>query len=211
MEESRPEASALRTLVEKHRQGTVIVQITAIAAAERQRSGTSLEHFDHFRARIAALGLGKAVFLRPPMYVGLCFADYCLVHGDEFLSQERAIHEVLFSSVPFEIDSSEHPVGSKQWLRWLNAKCDVLTMWCHLHYGGDVFVSSDKTFTLAANASGCSAWGLDRLYVQMRLPKPSWPNQSMEPKPPDLMMSLFAVRPAACGPPRFRRGSSWSR
>jgi hypothetical protein len=146
MEESRPEASALRTLVEKDHQGTVIVQIPAITAAERQRSGTPLEHFDHFRARIAALGLGKAVFLRPPMYVGLCFADYCIVHGDEFLSQERAIHEVLFSSVPFEIDTSEHPVGSKQWLRWLNAKCDVLMMWCHLHYGGDVFVTSDKNF-----------------------------------------------------------------
>jgi hypothetical protein len=146
MEESRPEASALKTLVERHRQGTLIVQITAIVAAERQRSGTPLERFDDFRARIAALGLGEAVFLKPPMYVGLCFVDYCIVHGDEFLSQERAIHEVLFSSTPFEIDSSEHPVGSKQWLRWLNAKCDVLTMWCHLHYGGGVFVSSDENF-----------------------------------------------------------------
>ena len=146
MEESRPEASALMTLVERHRLGTVIVQIAAIAAAERQRLGISFERFDDFRARIAALGLGEVVFLRPPMYAGLCFADYCIVHGDEFLSQERAIHDVLFSSTFFEIDSSEHPLGSKQWLRWLNAKCDVLTMWCHLHYGGGVFVSSDENF-----------------------------------------------------------------
>jgi hypothetical protein len=146
MEESRLEASALMTLVERLRLGTVIVQITAIAAAERQRSGISLERFDDFRARIAALGLGEAVFLRPPMYAGLCFADYRIVHEDEFLSQERAIHEVIFSSTPFEIDGSEHPVGSKQWLRWLNAKCDVLTMWCHLHYRGGVLVSSDENF-----------------------------------------------------------------
>lgn len=101
IEESRPEAAALKALVERHRQGTVIVQVTAIAATERQRSGTSLEHFDDFRTRLASLGLAKAVFLRPPMYVGLCFVDYCIIHGDEFLSQERAIHEVLFSSMPF--------------------------------------------------------------------------------------------------------------
>ena len=122
MEKSRPEASALTTLVERHRLGTVIVQIAAIAAAERQ-IGDIVRAFDDFRARIAAWALAKWFFLRPPMYAGLCFADYCTVHGDEFLSQERAIHTYIFSSTSFEIDSSEHPLGSKQWRA--SAQCQM--------------------------------------------------------------------------------------
>jgi hypothetical protein len=29
---------------------------------------------------------------------------------------------------------------------WRNKKCDVLSMWCHIYYGGDIFVTSDKNF-----------------------------------------------------------------
>lgn len=32
------------------------------------------------------------------------------------------------------------------WERWRNAKCDVLTVWCHIHYGCDVFVTADGNF-----------------------------------------------------------------
>jgi len=40
----------------------------------------------------------------------------------------------------------------------------------------------------------------------------SRPNHAMEPTPPDLFMSLFAVQLFTCSPPRSRRrGSSWSR
>lgn len=30
--------------------------------------------------------------------------------------------------------------------KWLNAKCDVLALWSHIYYGGDIFVTSDENF-----------------------------------------------------------------
>ena len=29
---------------------------------------------------------------------------------------------------------------------WRNRKCDVLALWCHLNYGGDIFVTTDTNF-----------------------------------------------------------------
>ena len=29
---------------------------------------------------------------------------------------------------------------------WINKKCDVQAMWCHIHYSGDAFVTSDTNF-----------------------------------------------------------------
>jgi hypothetical protein len=30
--------------------------------------------------------------------------------------------------------------------KWRNAKCDVLALWSHIRFNGDVFVTSDKNF-----------------------------------------------------------------
>jgi len=30
--------------------------------------------------------------------------------------------------------------------KWRNAKCDVLALWRHIHFNGDIFITSDKNF-----------------------------------------------------------------
>jgi hypothetical protein len=146
LEDERPEATNIRRLLARSLSGEATVQIAAIAAAERNKSGRPIDNFSEFQMRLGRLSLGSAKVLLPPMYVGIAFADHCLLHGDETLAAEKRIHDVLFSSVPFEFDGARYSTASSEWRRWLNAKCDVLTMWCHLHHGGDVFVSSDKNF-----------------------------------------------------------------
>jgi len=34
----------------------------------------------------------------------------------------------------------------KAWHRWMNKKCDVLTLWSHIWYEGDIFVTRDTNF-----------------------------------------------------------------
>ena len=34
----------------------------------------------------------------------------------------------------------------KAWRNWVNAKCDVLAMWSHIWYKGDIFVTTDNHF-----------------------------------------------------------------
>jgi hypothetical protein len=42
---------------------------------------------------------------------------------------------------------------------WRNHKCDVLAMWCHIHYGGDVFVTTDRNFMKASKQQRLEALG----------------------------------------------------
>ena len=62
---------------------------------------------------------------------------------------ERKIHDILFPQIDFDysdfcnkkgIDPNNYELTHT----WRNAKCDVLTMWCHIISGGDIFVTSDK-------------------------------------------------------------------
>lgn len=144
LEDERAEAAPIRRLLARSASGKVKVQIAAIAAAERKRSGSPIDNFDEFKNRLRQLGFTAVQVLLPPMYVGIVFCDYCLLHEDESLELERKVHDILFSSVPFEYEGGD--TDSPAWRRWLNAKCDVLTMWCHLYHGGDFFVTSDENF-----------------------------------------------------------------
>ena len=49
--------------------------------------------------------------------------------------------------------------SKKEWLRWRNAKCDTLAMWCHIHYGNAVFVTRDKDFLKASKKVALTALG----------------------------------------------------
>ncbi|MCR6654677.1 MAG: hypothetical protein NVV63_02450 [Opitutus sp.] len=148
LEEERAEAVFIRRLLARCASGLATTQIAAIAAAERRRCGEPIENFSEFQRRLDQLGFGAATILTPPAYVGIAFVDYCRIHSDEAEELERKIHDILFSSVPFEFVGGE--MGTAAWKRWLNAKCDVLTMWCHLHYGGEVFVTADENFHRAS-------------------------------------------------------------
>lgn len=146
LEKNYPEALALRRLLEKHDQGTAKVRIVGIAASERQKSGIALENFEQFRSRVSAVGLDRVEILRPPCYAGIAFADWSIAIEGDLLDLEEKIHRVLFANLPFEASLAIRSDDPDSWGRWLNAKCDVLTAWCHIYYGGDILVTSDNNF-----------------------------------------------------------------
>lgn len=155
LEKSQP-AAALRNLAALGRRGAIRLQIPAIAAAENQPGGRALEDFGHFQKRVTSAGLEFAELLLPPCYIGMVYIDWFIIGGDEDEREERQIHNILFPNVPFRALAT-NDVQEKR--KWLNAKCDVLALWCHIHHDGEIFVTWDNNFHKASKKPRLEALG----------------------------------------------------
>jgi hypothetical protein len=151
LEENRPEAPFLQQLISLHNAGSVNLRVTAISGAERRLDRVYSENFAEFKQKIAAIGLEDIEIFPTLAYVGLAFLDFCILAGEEEIASERRIHEILFPTIEFDysqyckhrgIEAAGDIVDPK----WRNAKCDVLTLWGHINFGGDIFVTSDRNF-----------------------------------------------------------------
>ncbi len=150
---------ALRRIVDLADEGRVALQIPAIAASERQPGGGQLDNFGSFRERVSRAGLASAALLRPLAYIGLSYNGWALIVGPESEKEERRIHEILFPTIAFR--AADHcpreDVDDRR--KWRNAKCDVQAMWCHIHHGGDVFVTRDQNFLKQSRKSALETLG----------------------------------------------------
>jgi hypothetical protein len=132
-------------LVTRARARNIELRVPAIAGSERQKGHNQLEDFGVFKERLARAGLPDARLLLPMGYPDLCYYDRCVYSGPELEVLERRIQEILFPTIPYDLERD--PAENVKFLRkWRNAKCDVQAMWCHIHYGGDVFVTRDSNF-----------------------------------------------------------------
>lgn len=143
----------LRSLVELHISGRLQLCISAISASERKRSGVDAwPPFQVFLDRLAEARLSSVGLLRPIGYWGIVYVDQCWSNIEQHhLDLEQEIHHVLFPKLEFSYEAYCTRIGiphepSVRDHRWLNAKCDVQALWCHIYSGNDVFVTSDKNF-----------------------------------------------------------------
>jgi len=137
----------------------VRLRVPAMAASERQRGGGQLANFGLFRDRVSRLGLQEAELLRPIAYSNLCYADWCVASGPALEELERAIHGILFPTIAFDAALHCPPSDSEGRSKWRNAKCDVQSMWCHIHYGGDIYVTRDANFLKCSKKPRLEALG----------------------------------------------------
>jgi hypothetical protein len=151
LEENRPTAPFLRQLITFHDAKKINLRVVAISASERKRDGTYAANFSEFKQKIATVGVEHVDILKPIAYLGMAYLDWCYPSGGQATVLERKIHEILFPSIEFDyldyrhrfdIDLTSDEIDPK----WRNAKCDVLAMWSHIRFYGDVFVTSDKNF-----------------------------------------------------------------
>ncbi len=151
LEENRPAAPFLHTLISYHDNQKIDLRVVAISASERKPDGTYATNFAEFREKIALVSLGHVEILAPICYLDMAFVDWCLLADEQMVKLERKIHEILFPRIDFEygtyckihgIDPNDEKIDA----RWRNAKCDVLAIWCHITNGGDIFVTSDRNF-----------------------------------------------------------------
>jgi hypothetical protein len=155
VDEDRPNAAFVRHLANAHHAGTAQVSIVAIAASEKQKPDSPekfMTNYSQFRERLERLELSHLQISLPMAYFGICFWGKCVLSSKKLSCDEEHIHNILFPSIPFRYpgpvpeDRNSNDEIFKPWLKWRNAKCDVQTMWNHLHHKRDVFVTSDQNF-----------------------------------------------------------------
>ena len=150
LEEERADSPLIRKLSEMADLGFVQLGIPTIMASEKQPNGQVLEGFPAFQRRLENVGLSKAELLMPPAYFDVTYFDFCL-YGTKREGLDNQLFSILFPTREFDykrhclakgIDPETQPPDAK----WLNAICDVLSIWCHIYYKYDVFVTNDKNF-----------------------------------------------------------------
>ena len=151
LEEGTPEANSLFQIVEAHRDGRVQLRVPGIGASERQRDGAQSPTYTPFIGKLQAAGLASAEVLAPLACFDVTYWDNCILADDQMIALEEQIHAILFPTAEFSYSKfcQRHgldPKGQPIDKRWLNRTCDVASLWCHIHYDGDVFVTTDKNF-----------------------------------------------------------------
>ncbi len=137
---------ALGGILERFRRNEIALRIPAMSGSERQRGGRQIGDFGQFRDRVDRLGLHGAELLRPMAYIGLCYIDWYVLCGLSLTALEHAIHNILFPAIAFDADDHCPSSNTEGRSRWRNAKCDVQSMWCHIYYCGDIYVTRDRNF-----------------------------------------------------------------
>lgn len=148
LEEGRPIAPYLRMLFDLH-ENQIMLRVVAISVSERRPDGRYASDFSEFRERISAIGLSDVEILKPICYVGITFDDWCVVAVDQMMELERKIQKALFPNIEFTYDDflkihGLDPNSEEVYWQWVNAKCDVLSLWSHIWYGGGIFVTTDN-------------------------------------------------------------------
>jgi hypothetical protein len=148
LEEQRPAAPALRALIALYRAGAFCLCVSNIVAGERDRNGAAEPNYGNFTAKLARTNLADVELLHPPAHWGITFFDQS-IWPELNDTLQPAIQSILFpklkdhfASVPGESDNER----TKRIHKGNNQLCDVLGMWCHIRYKGDVFVTSDRNF-----------------------------------------------------------------
>jgi len=151
LEQNRSAAPYIKKLIQMHSNKEINLRVVAISASERKPDGTYVSHLDEFKERIAAVGLTGIEILATIAYTGIAFTGYCLTSGNSLEELERKIQGILFPTIELEYGDfcrkrSLDPDDRKIWRKWVNAKCDVLALWSHIWYNGDIFVTRDQNF-----------------------------------------------------------------
>jgi hypothetical protein len=151
LEQGTGSSNDLRELVSLHEAGEIELCVVAIAASERKRDGSYAKTFEEFKERLDDASLNSLRILRPVDYWGMAFWGWFLWPGPDDAKKLSAIHRILFPEIEDSyadycasrgIESKLRPIDRT----WRNAKCDVITLWAHLHYEGDILVTDDGDF-----------------------------------------------------------------
>lgn len=151
-QQEQPATGCLRSLITRHDAGEAEVRLVATSASERQQGTIPyLTDFGDFQTRVARLGLGHLKLLAPVLTLDVSFLGWSVLAGDEDIALMERIHHVLFPKQSFNFQDALAAAGRTAdpdavERKWRNQLLDVQALWCHIHYGGDVFVTSDDNF-----------------------------------------------------------------
>ena len=164
IDEGGQDASLVRRLTDAHAAGKAQVAVVALAAAEKQRTGSYLDNLDSFRDRLAALNLAHLEILKPMACFDISFPNSCIEADDAMAALEMQIHDILFPQSEFSWQDyadangldpdSPSPHGD-----WRSRKCAVQEIWAHIQNKRDVFVTADDEFHKPGKKAALAALG----------------------------------------------------
>jgi len=151
LEENKSHAPDLLKLVELNIERKIDLRITAASASEQKHDDTYASNFNEFEDRLARMGLSNLEILPTVMHIGVSYIGYCIVGGGKLSELEESIQRILFPHVELEFSDYYKKRGLRvddrvAWGKWANAKCDVLALFSHIWYSGDIFVTRDGNF-----------------------------------------------------------------
>jgi hypothetical protein len=98
-----------------------------------------------------SIGLDDVQILMTLGRFDFSFFDYS-IFSDRWKDElEKEIQTILFGEDEVEFDDfcrkhSYDKENKEAWNEWVRRKCDVLTLWSHIWYNGDIFVTDDSNF-----------------------------------------------------------------
>jgi hypothetical protein len=143
--------------------GSHQVFVVEVGASEMCQRGIEPDRYDLFEQLLQQAGIDSLPRLAPMMIWDVTFWDHGLWSDEQMSAQAKAIEDILFGE-SLAIDITAESDNSPEVARWLNRICDVQSMWCHLHYQNDIFVTSDSNFSRPQSNHVCSHLGLDELF-----------------------------------------------
>lgn len=143
--------SNLYSIIQLQEKGNIELAIPGISASERFKAGQKISNFSEFQKRIQKLSVREIEILKPMGIWNFTFYGWCIWGGIEMENLDRAIHETLFPNIPFiwreyaqknDLDPENQEVKGK----WRNARCDSISLWCHIYYQREIFITRDNNF-----------------------------------------------------------------
>ncbi len=140
----------LGCLMELHSRGIIKICIPAISASENRPGGLQFRNYTEFEAFVASLGFKNYEELSPILLLDKGYIGHGLSSNPIRLRLAHSIHAILFPTMAF--DSPNHETGSDASFtpgharKWLNAICDTMAIWSHIHHRADFFVTEDRNF-----------------------------------------------------------------
>jgi hypothetical protein len=139
-----------------------LAHVVEIGASEMRRRGIRPDRFDLFEELLDKAGIRALPRLMPMMIWDVTFWNHGLWPDEAMSNWASEIEQILFGESP-RIEIAGEPENSPKFAAWLNRICDVQTMWCHIHYENDVFVTSDHNFRKATKLPRLLTMGAGRI------------------------------------------------
>jgi hypothetical protein len=145
--EGRNNKKYIDQLKQLHDTGVLQINIAATSGAENRPDGLAVKNMDRFKELIDSIGFSNVSILNPIFYWDFSFYGYAVYASEEMIELESNIFQVLFKDTAYnyrDFCALNNADKDKIDPDWLNKMCDTQIMWCHINYGGDIFVTSDK-------------------------------------------------------------------
>jgi hypothetical protein len=115
-------------------------------ASELRENGIRPNTYHLFDKFLIDIGLKDVKRLNPMGLIDITYIDFSIICSKEMIELSKEINKILFPSAIEEDSLIENPPYQPIGRKFLNRLCDTHSMWCHIHYGNEIFLKSDKNF-----------------------------------------------------------------